>query len=129
MKWKSVGVFMAIALGVILLFGIGVSKAATRNLSWFPVTSYNDNTPIEAGNAVTYSAWMQDSVTGQVAQLANRISLTSVTFSDSLLTKGRVYNFVVQAQLATGGASDNSAVYAWAVPLGRAATPSGLAVQ
>ena len=129
MKWKNVGVFMAIALGVILLFGIGVSKAASRVLSWGAVTAYTDGTPIEAGNAVTYSAWMQDSVTGTILQLANRVSGLNATFSDSSLTKGRAYRFWAQTQLASGASSDNSTVYSWTLPLGQATTPSGLAVQ
>ena len=36
--------------------------AETRTISWDPVTTYTDNTPIEPGKTVTYSAyWTTDS--------------------------------------------------------------------
>jgi len=129
MKWKTVGVYVGIAACVILLFGIGVSLATTRTFSWNAVTTYWDGVPIESGNSVTYSGWRQDNVTGTVTQIANRISQTSMTFDDSSLIKGRTYNFWVGAFLTTGGASDNSAVYAWVMPLGKASPPQGLLVQ
>lgn len=129
MKRKMVLIYLAVAVGVMLLLGIGVSMATTRTVSWGAVTTYTDGSPIEAGNAVTTSVWRQDSVTLAIVQLANRISGTSTTFDDSSLVKGRVYNFWAQAHLATGASSDNSAVYAWTLPLGQAATPAGLRVQ
>lgn len=106
-----------------------VALAQTRTVSWNAVTTYTDGSTIEAGNAVTYSVWRQDSVTNAIVQLANRIPGTSATFDDSALVKGRVYRFWAAAFLANGGASDNSAVYSWTLPLGKAATPAGLVVQ
>ena len=129
MRWKSVGVYVAVAVVVILLFGIGVSMATTRTVSWGTVTTYTDGSLIEAGNAVTYSVWRQDAVTSAISQIANRISVTSATFDDATLVKGRVYRFWAATFLATGASSDNSAVYSWTLPLGKAATPAGLLVQ
>ena len=50
------------------LFWIGIlaalatpAFAETRTISWDPVTTYTDGTPIEAGKTVTYSAyWTTD---------------------------------------------------------------------
>jgi len=120
--------FLLLAM-VLVLTVVVVAKAQTRTVSWSPVTTYTDGSPVEAGNAVTYSVWRQDSVTSVIVQLANRITATSATFDDASLVKGRVYNFWAQAQLASGASSDNSAVYAWTLPLGKAATPAGLVVQ
>ncbi len=106
-----------------------VAFGAARTVRWGPVTMYTDNTLIEAGNAVTYSAWRQDNVTKAITQLADHISATSQGFSDTALVKGRSYNFWVQAHLQTGGSSDNSTIVAWALPLGQAATPVGVVVQ
>ncbi|MCL5884851.1 MAG: hypothetical protein M1377_05855 [Deltaproteobacteria bacterium] len=129
MRGRSAFTLLTIALVVIALFGIGIVRAQTRTVSWDPVTTYTDGSPIETGNAVTYSVWRQDSVTNAIVQLANRVSVTSATFDDSSLAKGRAYKFWAAAFLATGASSDNSAVYAWTLPLGKAATPAGLAVQ
>jgi hypothetical protein len=113
----------------VAVMSVVVAKAQTRTVSWSPVTTYTDGSTIEPGNTVTYSIWRQDGVTLAIVQLANRISSVSTTFDDSTLTKGRTYNFWAQAQLASGASSDNSATYAWVLPLGKAATPAGLAVQ
>jgi hypothetical protein len=129
MMWKSAGAYLVIAIGVMLLVGIGVVRAQTRTVSWSPVTTYTDNSLIETGNTITYSIYRQDNVTKTIVQLANRISATSTTFDDSSLVKGRAYNFWAQAHLATGVSSDNSPSYAWTLPLGQAATPAGLVVQ
>lgn len=117
--WK----YVAIALPLVLLVGIGIVKAQTRTVSWTPVTEYTDGTPIEAGNAVTYSIWQQDNVTGTIVHLANRVSATSVTFDDASLVKGRGYRFWAQTHLASGASSDNSPVTPWTVPLGKAKYP------
>jgi hypothetical protein len=121
-------VILLLAAVALVIGAVGV-RAQTRTVSWSPVDKYTDGSNIEVGNTVTYSVWRQDSVTSAVVQLANRIAATSATFDDSSLVKGRVYNFWAQAQLATGASSDNSAMYAWTLPLGKAATPAGLVVQ
>lgn len=123
---KKLLVLLALFVTVI---GVVIARAQTRTVSWDAVTTYTDGSSIEAGNAVTYSVWRQDSVTNAIVQLANRISGTSAPFDDSALTKGRAYKFWAAAFLATGASSDNSAVYSWTLPLGKAATPAGLAVQ
>ena len=129
MRKRSALPLLAIALVVVALFGIGIVRAQTRTVSWDPVTTYTDGSSIEPGNAVTYSVWRQDNVTGAIVQLANRTAATSSTFDDASLIKGRVYKFWAAAFLTTGASSDNSAAYAWTLPLGKAATPAGLAVQ
>jgi hypothetical protein len=114
---------------MVVIMAVVIVNAQTRTVSWSPVTTYTDGSPIEAGNAVTYSIWRQDSVTLAIVQLANRISAISTTFDDSTLTKGRTYNFWAQAQLVTGASSDNSATYAWVNPTGKSSTPAGLVVN
>ena len=123
---KKIVVLLVLFLAVM---AVVIAKAQTRMVSWSPVTTYTDGSLVEAGNTVTYSVWRQDGVTLAITQLANKITATSTTFDDSSLVKGRTYNFWAQAQLASGASSDNSAVYSWTLPLGKAATPAGLAVQ
>jgi hypothetical protein len=130
MKWKSVGVYLGIAVSVMLLIGIGVVRAQTRTVSWNPVTTYApDNSLIETGNTVSYSIFRQDNVTKTTVQLANHILATSVPFDDSSLVKGRVYLFTAQAHLLNGGDSAISPPYSWTVPLGQANYPAGLGVN
>ena len=123
---KKLIVLLALFVAVM---SIPYAMAATRTVSWGAVTAYTDGSAIEPGNVVTYSIWRQDNVTLAIVQLANRISTTSATFDDSGLVKGRTYGFWAQAQLASGQSSDNSAVYPWLFPQGKAAIPAGLAVQ
>lgn len=117
-------------LGLFLvLVGIGLLQAAPRTCSWTAVTTYTDGSLIEGSNAVMYNVWMQDNVTKTVTQLANQTSAVSVGFNDSGLVKGRAYNFWAQTVLGSGLASDNSAIYVWVTPLGKALAPTGLSVQ
>lgn len=118
----SIMAIIIVILSVFLVSSSIKSSAATRNVSWQAVTTYVDGSNIEAGNAVSYSIWYEDSVTGSATQIANKISGTSTTFDDSGLVKGRKYNFWGVAFLSSGISSDNSAKYAWTVPLGKAAT-------
>ncbi len=123
-------VFTSLLLVVVSIgYQLHLAYASTRTISWDPVTTYTDNTPIESGNTVTYNAWRQDNVTKTITQLSNNILSTSQGFSDSSLVKGRVYNFWAQAVLQSGVASDNSPKYSWILPLGKASQPAGLAVQ
>jgi hypothetical protein len=123
-----------VAIGLAVVFMVGVaalmkSYAATRTVSWGAVTTYTDNTLIEAGNTVTYSIWREDSSTLAVAQLANRVTGLSTTFDDSALVKGRLYNFWGQAFLTNGAFSDNSPKYAWTLPLGKASTMGPITIN
>lgn len=129
MKKKGIWTHAGIVLVVAVLFGIGIVKAQSRTVSHSAVTTYTDGSLIEPGNEVTYSVWMQDNVTKTISQISNRVPATVHSFNDSGLVKGRVYNFWAGAFLAVGGASDNSAVYAWTVPLGKSSPPQGLIVQ
>jgi len=130
---RTVGGYVVIAIGVTLMFVIGVTRAQTRTVTWQAVTTYTDNTPIASDVAITYSAWRQDNVTKATVQLADHVSATSVGFDDASLVKGRVYNFTAQAHaLYLGGStlsSEMSEVYPWSVPFPKAAPPRGLAVQ
>ena len=106
-----------------------LAQAATRTVSWSAVTTYTDGSLIEAGNAVSYSIWREDSSTLAIVQIANKIPGISTTFDDSSLVKGRQYNFWGQASLATGQSSDNSVKYAWTLPLGKAATMGTITIN
>ncbi len=129
MKKSGMWAIVTVALLVAVIIGVKISTAQTRTVRWDPVNTYTDGTPVEAGNAVSYSGWRQDNVTKVITQFADHIPAISSTFDDSTLVKGRTYNFWLQAHLATGASSDNCPVYAWTLPLGKAATPAGLAVQ
>jgi len=128
MNRKTVGALVAIVLGAILLLGIGVkiSQSTTRSVSWTRAL-YTDGSPIEPGND-TYNIWRQDNVTKTVTQIGNQVVGTSVTFDDSTLVKGRAYGFWGQTVLVTGASSDNSPIYAWVNPTGKASPPA-LVVQ
>lgn len=105
------------------------AQAATRTVSWTAVTTYTDGTNIEAGNAVSYSIWREDAITGTILQIANKIPGTSTTFDDAGLVKGRQYNFWGAAFLASGPGSDNSVKYAWTSPLGKPATMGTITIN
>lgn len=90
---KRILMYVAVCLPLLILLGIGVVKAQTRTVTHSAVTTYTDGTPIEAGNAVTYSVWMQDNVTKVITQISNRVPGTVHPFNDSGLVKGRAYNF------------------------------------
>ena len=134
MKWKSVGApTLLLVLGVALLFGIDVVRAATRTVTWQVVTTYTDGSLIEPGNTISYSCWRRDSVTNEIVQLANHTVLTTATFEDSTLVQGRVYLFTAQAHALWGGDSAISEPYSWTVPFSPAQTPpmspTGLGVR
>lgn len=113
----------------LVLVGVFFTYAVPRTVSWTAVTTYTDGSLIEGSNAVMYNVWMQDNVSKTITQLANQTSAVSVGFNDSGLVKGRSYNFWAQAVVGTGQASDNSAIYVWKMPDGKASTPTGLSVN
>ncbi len=125
MKWRNVGFFAVMAL-ILVLVGVKISQSMTRSVSWTRAT-YTDGSIIEIGND-TYNIWRQDNVTKVITQIADRVAGTSMPFDDSLLVKGRVYNFWGQTVLTTGASSDNSPIFAWTNPTGKA-NPPVLVVQ
>lgn len=128
-SWILVILVLSIFILVPVAYQIHQAWATARTVSHDAVTTYTDNSLIEAGNTVSYSVWMQDNVTKIITQLADHSLAISHPFNDSGLVKGRVYNFWVGAFLQTGGYSDNTPVYAWTVPLGKASQPAGVVVQ
>ena len=94
--------------------------AETRTISWDPVTSYTDGTPIEAGKTVTYTSyWTTDPGLGSLRNIATVIATTSAPFDPDLqgMTRGGTVYFTAKAALNTGEESALSPAYAWVVPV------------
>ena len=94
--------------------------AETRTISWDPVTTYTDDTPIEAGKTVTYSAyWTTDPGLGSLHTIGTSLATTSTTFDPDVqgMTRGGTVYFTAKAVLNTGEESALSPAYAWVVPL------------
>jgi len=94
--------------------------AEPRTISWGPVTTYTDGTPIEAGKTVTYSAyWTTDPGLGSLRTLGTSFATTSTTFDPDVqgMTRGGTVYFTAKAVLNTGEESALSPAYAWVVPI------------
>ena len=113
-RWLFWATMAAVCIGM-----VSNADAGTRTVSHDPVSTYTDNTPIEATKTVSYSVYYQDTVTNVITQIANKVTITSHTFNDNTMVKGRLYNFYGQTWLSTGEFSANSPNYGWAVPLGQ----------
>ena len=112
-----------------VLFWIGIlaalatpAFAETRTISWDPVTTYTDNTPIEAGKTVTYSAyWTTDAglSLASLRTIGTSLATTSTTFDPTVqgMTRGGTVYFTAKAVLNTGEESSLSPAYAWVVPV------------
>src|SRR3989339_1877111 len=112
-----------------VLFWIGILSALatpafaeTRTISWDPVTTYTDNTPIEAGKTVTYSAyWTTDAglSLASLRTIGTSLTTTSTTFDPTVqgMTRGGTVYFTAKAVLNTGEESSLSPAYAWVVPV------------
>jgi hypothetical protein len=111
--------FLLFAVAATMLIGIGLAWAQPRTVSHDTVTTYTDNTPIEATKTVLYSVWCIDNVTGAVVQIANKVPEVAHPFNDNTMVKGRLYNFYGQTWLSTGESSANSPTYGWVLPLGQ----------
>ena len=97
--------------------------AEPRTISWAPVTTYTDGTPIETGKTVTYSAyWTTDPGLGSLHTIGTGIAATSTQFDPDVqgMTRGGTVYFTAKAVLNTGEESVLSPGYSWVVPL---ATP------
>ncbi len=96
--------------------------AETRTISWDPVTTYTDNTPIESGKTITYTAyWTTDAglSLASLRTLGASLATTSTTFDPTVqgMTRGGTVYFTAKAVLDTGEESALSPAYAWVVPL------------
>ena len=112
-----------------VLFWIGIvaalaspAFAETRTISWDPVTTYTDGTPIEAGKTVAYSAyWTTDAglSLASLRILGASLTTTSTTFDPTVqgMTRGGTVYFTAKAVLNTGEESALSPAYAWVVPV------------
>jgi len=108
---------MAIA---ILLAAIPSAFAETQTISWDPVTTYTDGTPIEAGKTVNYTAyWTTDPALGSLHTIGTSIATTSTTFDPGVqgMTRGGTVYFTAKAVLSTSEVSALSPGYALVVPL------------
>ncbi len=109
------------------LFWVGILAALatpafseTRTISWDPVTTYTDNTPIEIGKTVNYSAyWTTDSGLGSLHTIGTSLTTTSTTFDPDAqgMTRGGTVYFTAKAVLSTGEESALSPAYSWVVPV------------
>ena len=110
-----------IAFFGILLFASALTRPAlaeTRQLSWGPVTTYTDGTPIEAENTVSYTVcWANDPgfAAGTVHTLVSSTTATSATFDPAAegMSDYQTIYFAVNSVLATGEESALSDVLPW----------------
>ena len=93
--------------------------AETRTISWDPVTTYTDNTPI-APKTVSYTAyWSTDPLFGTLNTLGISLTTTSTTFDPTVqgMPRGGTVYFTAKAVLNTGEESALSPAYSWVVPI------------
>lgn len=90
-------------------------------VSWEPVTTYTDNTSIEASKLPVRYEIKKDG-----AVLVTGTTATSFTFADT--GHGLTRSFTAKAVLQTGEESAESPAYSWTVPLGAPRIPAGLRV-
>ena len=94
--------------------------AETRTISWNPVTTYTDGTPIEAVKTVNYTSyWSTDPGLGSLTGIGPAVTATSTTFDPDVLgmTRGGTVYFTAKAVLNTGEESALSPAHAWVVPV------------
>jgi hypothetical protein len=125
--------YCLLALGVLLLVS-GNASAETRTVSWDPVTTYTDNTVIEAGKTVTYTmSWSTDPALSLASlhQIASGLTTTSTTFDPGLqgMTRGGTVYFTGKTVLSTGEESALSPAFSWVVPIVTTPTLSSIAVS
>jgi hypothetical protein len=102
----AVGIFLAVC---------GTASAETWTLSWNPLTTYTDGTPI-TGKTIIYSlCWSTDPGTlAPMAPISTGVTQTSTTFDPAPqgMIPGRTVYFRMKTALNTGEVSDYSAVMA-----------------
>ena len=90
-------------------------------ISWGPVTTYTDNTLIEASKLPVKYEIKKDGVV-----LVTNTTATSFTFTDT--GHGLTRSFTAKAVLQTGEESAESPAYSWTVPLGVPKIPTGFVI-
>ena len=113
-----------VVLWVMLLVGVTFPLSAfaeQRQVSWTPVTTYTDGTPIGADKTLTYNVyWTTDSAlsTGSLRNLASSLPETTLPFdpTNAGMPRGQTVYFTVKSILNTGEQSSLSAPMAWSVP-------------
>jgi hypothetical protein len=94
--------------------------AETLTISWDPVTTYTDGSPIETGKTATYSAyWTTDPGLGSLHVIGTSLATTYTTFDPAVqgMTRGGTVYFTAKAVLNTGEASAFSPAFPWVVPV------------
>jgi hypothetical protein len=107
-------------IGILAVLAIP-AFAETRTISWDPVTTYTDGTPIEAGKTIGYSAYWTTDAGLSLASLhtiGTSLATTSTTFDPTVqgMTRGGTVHFTAKAVLSTGEESALSPAFAWIVP-------------
>jgi hypothetical protein len=123
-----------VVLWVILLVGVTFpfsASAEQRQVSWTPVTTYTNGTPIGTDKALTYNVyWTTDPAlsTGSLRNLASSLPETSATFdpTDAAMPRGQTVYFTVKSVLNTGEQSPLSAARAWNVPVLVPSSPANI---
>ena len=96
--------------------------AETRTISWNPVSTYTDGTPIEAGKTILYTVyWTTDPglSAASLRTFGTSLSTTTTTFDPGVqgMTRGGTVYFTAKAVLNTGEESALSPAYPWVVPV------------
>ena len=96
--------------------------AETRTMTWDPVTTYTDNTPIEAGKTIAYTAYWSTDAGLSLASLHTigaSLPQNSATFDPDIqgMTRGSTVYFTAKAVLSTGEESTLSTAFPWTVPV------------
>jgi len=109
-----------------------ISSGATAmwRLSWDPVTTYADDTPLEAGRTVRYTAYWTDDPAlsaGSLRQLASLISGPAVDFDPvaGLMPVNQLVYLTIQGTLDNGDASSLAASLEWVVANAGPVPPAG----
>jgi len=117
---------LCIVLALLLIALPSAIRAETRTISWDPVTTYTDSTPIEPEKTVSYTAyWSVSPSLLPLVAIAIPTTATFMTFDPTTqgMIRGNTVYFTAKAMLNTGEESDLSPVYPWVVPPSRQPGP------
>ena len=123
-----------VILLLILIMGVSFplsTSAEQRHVTWTPVNTYENGTPIGADKNLTYKLyWSTDPglSTGSLRTLVSSIPETSYTFdpTEAGMPRGRTIFFTAQSVLNTGEQSSLSTATAWNVPVLVPSSPSNI---
>lgn len=109
------------------------ASAEQRIVSWSPVTTHTDGTPIGAGQSVLYTVYWSPDLWldgGTLHQIGSPTSATSLSFdpAGAGMTGYQTVYFTAKAVLGTGEESSLSPAYAWNVPLDGPLAPENMSV-